>query len=55
LFYILYALAAILAVLKLLGEISISWWLIVGLAAVPLFLTLAALALAFAAAVAASR
>lgn len=34
--YILYALAAILAVLKLLGEISISWWVIVAIGALPL-------------------
>ncbi|MBD9542207.1 hypothetical protein IB276_22440 [Ensifer sp. ENS04] len=45
--YILYALAAVLAILKLLGEVSISWWIIVGIAALPLAFAGAVFLIAF--------
>lgn len=46
-FYILYALAAILAVLKIVGTVTLSWWIIIAIAAVPLAITIGIFVAAF--------
>ena len=38
--YILYALAAVLAVLKLLGHVQVAWWVIALIGATPFVLSL---------------
>ncbi|WP_284765063.1 hypothetical protein [Agrobacterium sp. CFBP2214] len=45
--YILWLLAAVLAVLKIVGTITLSWWIITGIALVPVVIGIVVFLIAF--------
>ncbi len=45
--YILWLLAAVLAVLKIVGTITLSWWIIAGIALVPVVIGIVVFLIAF--------
>lgn len=44
---IIYLLAAVLTVLKIIGTVTISWWIIAGIAAIPMVFALVVFLIAF--------